>query len=148
MLDKIMALVKDNAQDAVMNNSDIPENKKEDVIKEAASSIQESIKKETSSGGIQNILSSFTGGGGKSALDGIIGNASNTFIANLVSKLGLSKGVASKISAALIPLVMNKFFHKTADSNDSSFNIGSILSSFSGGEKDGGALGKIKGLFS
>lgn len=147
MLDKILALVKENAQDAVMNNPDVPEDKKESVVQEAASSITDGIKGEAAGGGLQNILSSFTGGGGEGALSGIIDKIKGTFVQSLVSKLGFSSGTASGIASALIPIVINKFFHKTADSKDNSFDLNGIVSSLSGGKDSGGIMGAAKGLF-
>lgn len=149
MLDKILSLVRENAQDVVMNNPNIPEDKKEGVIQEAASSIMDGIKNETTGGGLQNILSSFTGGGGSGALNGIIDNIKGSFLQKLMGKLGLDSGLASTIASSLIPMVINKFFHKTADPDDNSFDIGSLLSSFTGGGAgdEGGIMGAVKGLF-
>ncbi len=148
MLDKILSLVRENAQDVVMNNPDIPEDKKEGVIQEAASSIFEGVKKETSGGGLQNIISSFAGGGGSGAIGGIIDSVKGSFVQNLVGKLGLDSGKASGIAATLIPLVINKLFNKTADPNDDSFNVQDLLSTFSGKSgEEGGIMGAVKGLF-
>ncbi len=144
MLDDILNLVKENAKDAVMNNPDVPEDKKEGVIQEAASSIFNGIKDEASGGGLQNLLSSFSGGGGGGAISGLIDKVKGSFVQNLVSKLGLDSGKASGIASMLIPLVMNKLFHKTADPADNSFSVDGILSAVSG---DSGIIGKVKGLF-
>lgn len=80
-------------------------------------------------------------------------------------KFGLDHGAASGIAASLIPTVLQKLVHKTNDPNDSSFSLGSILGSLTGGggvgsilnnlgggsnsgsQDDGGVLGKIKGMF-
>lgn len=150
MFDQILNLVKENAGDVVMNNPEIPEDKKEGVVQEAASSIFEGMKSEASGGGLQSIISSFTGGGGGGAISGIIDRVKGSFIQNLIGKLGFSSEKATGIASALIPLVMNKLFHKTADPGDNSFNVQGILSSLSGGgagDEEGGIMGAVKGLF-
>ena len=149
MLDKILNLVKEHAGDIVNNNPDIPEDKKEGVLQEAASSIMEGIQGETSGGGLQNLLSSFSQGGGGGAISGIIDKVKGTFVGNLVSKLGLDNQKASGIASAIIPLILNKLFHKTTDPGDDSFNVQELLSSVTGGSDggEGGIMGAVKGLF-
>ncbi len=148
MLDKILSLVRENAQDAVINNPDIPEDKKEGVIQEAAASIFDGVQKETSGGGLQNIISSFAGGGGSGAISGIIDHVKGSFVQNLIEKVGLDSGKAAGIASTLIPLVINKLFHKTADPGDDSFNVQELLSTFSGKSgEEGGIMGAVKGLF-
>lgn len=146
MFDEILKLVKENATEAVTNNPDIPGDKKEGVLQEAASSIFDGLKGEASGGGLQNILGSFSSGAGGGALTGLIDKMKGSFVQNLVSKLGFDSGKASGIASMLIPLVINKLFHKTADPADNSFSVQGLLSSFGGGDA-GGILGKVKDLF-
>jgi hypothetical protein len=65
------------------------------------------------------------------------------------------------IASAIIPIVMQKFVHKTNDPNDKGFDLQDIIGNLTGGaglgdimkntggenDKDGGILGSIKGMF-
>ncbi len=165
MLENLVQLVRENAQDLVVNNDQVPNEKNEQVIEAASSSITDVLKGQVGSGGIADLISSFTqgGGGNSSAVNQVASNFTDK-----LSGLGINAVTANSIGAALIPMVMAKFFNKAADPGDSSFNIQDILGKVAGGadgkfdlndvkdmvgggSKDGaeggGMLDKLKGLF-
>lgn len=167
MIDQLKKLVENYAGDAIIRNSEVPDEKNEAAIEAVASGISDSLQKEVSQGNFEGLLSMFQQGGtsnlaGNPAVSGI----ANNVVANLSSKLGISPQIAQTIASSLIPMVMNSFVNKTNDPNDKDFDlqdmlknfsgndsldIGDILGKFSGGSKSGGGggigdlLGKVLG---
>lgn len=169
MEQQLEQLIRDNAQDSVINNDQVPNEKNEQVIHAASSSITDVLKEKSGSGGIAELISSFTSGNGDGG--NTVEQVKNTFASKL-GGLGINADTAKSIGASLIPMIMSKFFNKAADPNDSSFNLQEIIGKFAGGadgkfdmndvkdmfnggdkgassdgKGDGGIVDKLKGLF-
>ncbi|MCZ4245188.1 DUF937 domain-containing protein [Pedobacter punctiformis] len=169
MLENLNELVRENAQDAVVNNSAIPNEHNEAVIQAASSSIFDTLKDKLTSGDIGSLTDIFKGGNAEGSA--VANQASGSFIDKLGS-LGISGDTAKSIAAAIIPVIISKFTQKTNDPNDSSFNIQDVVGKLAGGadgkfdltdvigmitgNKDqaagaqpdgGGILDKLKGMF-
>ncbi len=159
MLENLEQLVRENAQELVVNNSAVPNEQNEQVIQAASGSIVDVLKEKAGSGNIGDLISSFTQGGGN--LEQITSSFSDK-----LGGLGINAETAKSIGSSLIPMVMSKFFNKAADPNDSSFDLQDILGRFGGadgkfdlndvkdllgggqdGQAGGGLLDKLKGLF-
>jgi hypothetical protein len=139
MFDQLLQLVKDNAGDAIINNPAIPNEKNDSAIESTTSSIFDSLKNMATQG---NLTDMFKDGGSSTAVANITSNAAG----GLMEKFGLDSSAASNIAQQLIPSVLDKFVSKTNDPNDSSFDLGSIVSSLTGGS-GGGILDSLKGMF-
>lgn len=161
MLDQLKNLVKENAQEAIFNNSNVPDDKNEAAVDATSNSIMEVLKDKVSSGNIKDILSS----GQESAASNLGGD----IMQNLTGKLqglGIGGDTASSVASAVIPLVLSKILN--TGKGGSSLNIQDLvanvagdnfdLSSLSGllggktgaadqGSGVGGILGKAKDLF-
>ena len=168
MLENLNELVRENVQDAVVNNSEIPNEKNEAVIQAASGSIFDSLKSQLSSGNIGGLADIFNSGNAEGTE--VAQQAAGSFTDKL-SGLGINAETAKKIGASIIPVILGKLTQKTADPNDSSFNIKDILGSlggadgkldmndvigmFNGGQNQtggaqaagGGILDKLKGMF-
>lgn len=162
MLENLEQLVRENSQELVINNAQIPNEQNENVIQAASGSIVDVLKEKVGSGGIGDLISSFTQGGNGGGLEQITASFTDK-----LGGLGINAETAKSIGASLIPMVMSKFFNKTADLNDSSFDLQDILGKLGGadgkfdfndvkdllggggkdGEEGGGLLDKLKGLF-
>ncbi|WAC42217.1 hypothetical protein [Pedobacter sp. SL55] len=162
MLENLEQLVRENSQELVINNAQIPNEQNENVIQAASGSIVDVLKEKVGSGGIGDVISSFTQGGNGSGLEQITASFTDK-----LGALGINAETAKSIGASLIPMVMSKFFNKTADPNDSSFDLQEILGKLGGadgkfdfndvkdllggggkdGEEGGGLLDRLKGLF-
>ncbi len=162
MLENLEQLVRENSQELVINNAQVPNEQNENVIQAASGSIVDVLKEKVGSGGIGDLISSFTQGGNGGGLEQITASFTDK-----LGGLGINAETAKSIGASLIPMVMSKFFNKTADPNDSSFDLQDILAKLGGadgkfdfndvkdllggGGKDstegGGLLDKLKGLF-
>lgn len=169
MLENLNQLVKENAQEAILNNSAVPDEQNEAAVSAASGSIMEALQSQVSSGNLANLVAAFKGGDVQNS--NVVQEASSSFIDKL-SGMGINLESAKGIAASLIPGIVGQFVNKTNDPNDSSFNIQDIITKISGPDgkfqlsdltdlfKDGntepgsadsqggGIVDKLKGLFS
>jgi hypothetical protein len=136
MLEDLFKLVQGHAQDDVVNNPDVPNEKNDAVIADATHSITDGLQSAVAGGGLQNILSMFGGNSNNSSLlnnpivSGIISNFTN----KLTGTHGIANSAASGIAASLIPNVISSLISKTNDPNNSSFTLDNLLHSVTGGQ--------------
>lgn len=137
MLQELFDLVKNSAQETVINNSDIPNERNSDVVAEATNTVASGFRNIVAGGGIQNLLAMFGNGGRQSG-----GNLLNNPIVNmmvghfaekLMSKYKLGGAQASNVAGNLIPTVISDLINKTNDPNNSSFSLEKLLNSITGG---------------
>jgi hypothetical protein len=144
MLDQIMDLVKQHADDAIVNNQAIPNQHNDAAIADVSNQIFSGLQNHISQGNFQQVTSLFQGGS-------IVNNPMVTQIissvaGSLASKFRVSPQSAQNIASSLIPTVMNKFISKTNDPTDSSFNLQDVMSGLGGSNFDiGGMLGQLGG---
>lgn len=143
MLENLLSLVKQYAGDAIVNNPAIPNEHNDAAISTVSGSIFNSLKSQITSGGLSQITNLFNGSSTTDA-NGVTSGVANDVVCNLMNKFGISGNQAKDIAAKIIPSVMGSLVSKTNDPNDSSFDLGSIMQSLSGG---GGMMDKLKGLF-
>lgn len=158
MLDNLLNLVRENANDAIVNNADVPNEHNEAAIQAASSSIVDVLKQQVSSGNLSGLADMFKGGEGGNA---ITQQVASTFTDKLKS-FGIDAGTAENLAGSFIPAIIDKFTKKTADPNDSSFDLGNIVNSISGSDgkfqlsdltnlmgsdQNSGLMDKLKGLF-
>lgn len=135
MLDNLLQLVKQYAGSAIITNPAIPNERNDEAIETAGSSIFNGLKNAASNGNITDIISMFNSESNV-ANSGIAQNIKSGFIGNLMQKFGLDANAASGIASNLIPTVLQQLVHKTNDTNDSSFDLQSIISKVGGGNID------------
>lgn len=149
MLENLLQLVKDNANDDIINNAHIPNEKNDHVVEETANSLFEGLKEQANGGHMQDLLQMFQSGGNLGTSGNpIMNNLTSGVAGNLMQKLGISNEAAMSVVAGILPKVMNSFVNKTNDPNDSSFNLGGILGSLTGGKTNGMDLSAIGSMFS
>lgn len=144
MFEELLQLVQQHSQEAVVDNTAIPNEHNQDVMNEAVSSITNGLQS-YGQGNADGIMQLFQSQGGVSADHPAVQGISNNFIESITSKFGISGTQAQSIAAAIIPMVMAKFIHKTNDPNDQSFNFQNIIGAFTGG--GGGGLSGLLGKF-
>ena len=165
MLESLNQLVKEHAQDTIINNSEIPNEQNDAVVEAASGSIFETLKQQLSSGNVSSLVDAFKGGSAEGS--SVTEQATSNFTDKLAG-MGINLESAKGIAASVIPSIVDKFVNKTNDPNDNSFDIKSVLSSISGpdgkfqlsdltnlfgGAKEGeagaggGIVDKLKGLF-
>lgn len=171
MFDNLLALVKQHAGDAIVNNPAIPNERNDEAISATSGSIFDTLKNAVSGGNIGDIVSMFKNNH-TDASSGISQQVQGGVIEKLKEKFGLDDGQAGNIAGSLVPNVLQQMVQKTNDPNDSSFDLKGILGSLTGGQGGidlqgilnkftggedganagsgggvGGLLGKLKGLF-
>jgi len=163
MLENLQNLVREHAGDAIINNPSIPNDKNEEAVSDASNSIVAGLKGAVANGNIDGVVNLFKAGSNSAGSSPVTQNIQAGYAQDLVHKFGLDHGKASQIAGSLIPIVLQKFVHKTNDPNDKSFDLQNIITSITGGaglqdilgkftgggkEDEGGMMGKIKGMFS
>lgn len=166
MLDNLNQLVKESAQDAIVNNNAIPNEQNEAAISAASGSIVDALRQQLSSGNIGNLVNTFRGGNAEGST--VAQDAASGFSDKLAA-MGINVDTAKGIAASIIPSIVGKLVNKTNDPNDSSFNIQDLMARVSGPDgkfdlsdvtrmftektdvngdgKDDGLIDKIKGIF-
>lgn len=159
MLDQLINLVRQNAEEIIVKNPAVPNEANDEAIKDVASQIFDGLKGQASQGNVEDLLGMLQGkqsvGQGNPLTSSLVSNITGS----LASKFGISPQVASGIASSLIPMVMKQFVDKTNDPNDKDFdlqdvvknvtgnsNVGDILSQFTG-NKQGSAANVLGNLF-
>ncbi|MGY3054979.1 hypothetical protein ACVWYG_003188 [Pedobacter sp. UYEF25] len=145
MLENLIQLVRDNVQESVVNNNEIPNEKNDEVIHAASTSIFDTLKDKLASGNASELANVFNNGNAENSP--VAQQAAGSFTDKLAG-MGINANTAKTIAASVIPMIIAKLTKKTADPSDSSFNIKDILGSLTGGSGDGGLdLGSVMGMF-
>ncbi len=140
MLEELFNLVKGSADDAVINNPDVPNDQNNEVVAEATNTVASGLRNMVAGGGLQNILSLFNNKGGQqSGGSGLLNNPIvnmmiGHFAGKLMSKFNLGGQQANNVATSLIPNVISNLVSKTNDPNNSSFSIEKLLNSITGGK--------------
>lgn len=166
MIENLKQLVKDNAQHAILENSEVPNEQNEAAIDAASGSIIDALKGQLASGNLGSLVDIFKGGNSQD--NAVVQDASSGFV-NRLESMGINLDSAKNIAASLIPGILGKFVNKTNDPNDSAFNLSDIIQNISGPDGEfqlsdltnlisgksedgtdgsqGGVVDKLKGLF-
>ncbi len=154
MFENLFNLIKEQSNEAVINNPAIPNEKNDAVIADATHAVAEGMQNELASGRLSNLLSLFKGsdntqqsGGAGSLLNnpivsGIIGNFTN----KLINNHAVAPGQAGGIAGNLIPGVIGSLINKTNDPNNKSFDLSGIIQSLTGGSGGNATSGISNGL--
>ena len=145
MLENLIQLVRDNVQESVVNNNEIPNEKNDEVIHAASTSIFDTLKDKLASGNASELANIFNNGNAENSP--VSQQAAGNFTDKLAG-MGINANTAKTVAASVIPMIIAKLTKKTADPSDSSFNIKDILGSLTGGSGAGGLdLGSVMGMF-
>jgi uncharacterized protein YidB (DUF937 family) len=147
MLDNLLNLVKEHAGDAIINNPAIPNERNDEAVEVASSSIFDTLKGAVAGGNIGDIASMFSGGAGNAASSPLASVMHSGMVQNLMHKFGLDKGIAGTMASTMLPGILSNLVSKTNDPNDSSFDIKSIISKVAGGGAGGFDIGSILSQF-
>ena len=135
MFENLTNLVRQNADNAVINNPSIPNEKNEAAVETAGSSIMATLKNALAGGRINDVLSYFKNG--KQGSPELVQEATDNYAQDLLNNLGLAPAEAGKTAAALVPQTMQQLATKTVDPSDNSFNIQDIFNKLSGNKTTG-----------
>lgn len=145
MIDQLIKLVQQNAGEAIVNNSAIPNQFNGAAVESVAQQIMSGLKGQASQGNIQELTSMFKGGNlGALASNPVVSQIISKVAGDFAAKFGVSPQTAQSIAAGLIPTVMSQFVNKTNDPGDKDFDLQDMLRGFTGnsGLNMGDLLGK------
>lgn len=151
MLEQLFNLVKEHSQDAVVNNPEVPNEHNEAVMATATHSIASVMQNTLAGGGLESVMNIFKGGagsGGGLMSNPIVQMMAGTLVKKLIGNFGMNSSSASNVASSLIPNVLSSLVNKTNDPNNSSFDLGGIISSLTGGGQAGGGGLNIGNLIS
>jgi len=135
MIENLMALIKDNAQESVINNPAIPNEHNESTIALAGNAITNGLQNAISSGNISDLLGMFTKG--NIANNKVTNSIQQQFSTDLASQTGIDAKAAGDVANSFIPDILKNLVSKTNDPNNSSFDLQGIINQFSGGKLAG-----------
>ena len=137
MIENLSNLVKENANEAIINNSAIPNERNDEVVREATTAIESSLKSSLSGGNVKEVANLFNGNGENVTNSPVAQQAVGSFTERLQSMFGLNIMQSASIANNLIPNIFKKLVQKTNDPSDSSFSIQSVFDELSGGKTSG-----------
>jgi hypothetical protein len=132
MFDNLINLIRGNSDAGIINNNAIPNEKNEQAVQTAGTSIMSTLQNALSGGRISDIFSYFKSGGTRS--HDIVKEATNNYARDLQTNVGLSETQAQEAATKVVPQTMDQLARKTADPSDNSFNIQDIFNKISGGK--------------
>jgi hypothetical protein len=144
MFDQILQLVKENAREAVIENTSVPNEKNELAVDTIANSLFDNLKGEAGAGMLNGVLEMFKGGGFNTS--SLTEKLTSGAVGDLMKKVGIDQATAENIVGRIIPVVMDKLVKKTNDPSDKSIDLDGIIGSLTGGKGDD-LMGSLKGLF-
>jgi hypothetical protein len=138
MLEELFNLVKGAANDTVINNPEVPNEKNDEIVAEATNTVASGLRNIVAGGGAQNLLSLF-GGNNSQQSGGLLSNPIvNMMIGHLSDKLmnkfNLGGTQANNVASGLIPNVISSLINKTKDPSNSTFSLDGLLHSITGGQ--------------
>ncbi len=148
MLEILQGLIQQAGQKAVVENQEIPNEQNEGVMGEVMQGLLGGLTNQANSqGGVGSLLGMLSGqsasqGGGLMS-NPIVANIAQSVIGNVMSKFGLSNGVASSVVSNMLPSVLGGLISKVNDPNDSSVDMGGVMGALSGGKTDGIDFGSL-----
>ncbi len=132
MLDQLLNIIKNNSQEAVVNNPAVPNQDNEAVQSTLLTSIVQGFQGEAAKGNIGGIMELLSGKQDVNQSPVVSGISQNA-IGSLMDKFGISGSTAQSIVAAVLPVVLKTVISKMNNSGDSSMNANSVLGSLLAG---------------
>lgn len=147
MLDQLIKLVEQNAGQAIVNNSAIPNQHNNAAIKEVATQIFNGLQSQAKQGNLQQLAGLFQGGSSNLGSNPIVSQIVSSVATNVASKFGVSPQVAQSMASSLLPTVMNQLVKKTNDPKDNSFDLTNLMRTVSGNNSldVGSLIGQVAG---
>lgn len=146
MLEQLFNLVKNGAEQEIINNPMIPNEENNHAVGMATDAIFNGLQGSLASGGLKDVLGMFAGKSGLNTANPLVGGIVNNLVGGLTQKFGLDSQAAGSIASSLIPSVLGKMVSKTNDPADPSFDMNGIIGSLTGGSSSQGSPVELPGL--
>jgi hypothetical protein len=133
MIDQLIKLVKQNADEAIVKNTALPNQFNNAATEEIASQIFSGLQTQVKSGNMQQVTSMFKEGDMSSLVNHpMVAQIISNIATNFATKFGVSQQTARTIAIGLIPKVIGQFVNKTNDPNDRDFDLQDMLRGLTG----------------
>jgi hypothetical protein len=142
MLENLFQLIKEQGQEQVVENPDIPNEQNDAVLAEASHAVAGTMQNALANGQVEDVQKMFQSNSSAQIMaNPVAQNMQGSFIDNITSKLGINKNVAMGLAATLIPIVISKLVKRTNSTapQDNGFDLGSLIGGLTGG--GGGMFG-------
>jgi hypothetical protein len=144
MLDQLVKLVQQNADDSIVKNQAVPNQFNNAAVQDVAAQIMNGLQGQASQGNVEQIAGMFKGGESLTN-NPMVSQIVSSITGSLASKFGVSPQAAAGIANSLIPSVLNQFVNKTNDPNDNDFDLQDILKNITGKSNVGDMLSQFTG---
>jgi hypothetical protein len=154
MVEILQSLIQQFGQNAVVNNTDVPDQINNDVQSEVMSGIVSGLSEQaTSQGGLSSLMGLFTDTGAAANSSNLMSNPivsmiSQSVIKNLMQRFNLSNSAASGVVDEMLPNVLSGLISKTNDPNESGIDMSGVMDMLSDGKTAGVDFGSIMGAAS
>ena len=137
MLDQLFQMIQESSQQAVIHNTDVPNEHNEAVMQEAQNAIINGLSSMAASGQINGLLDDAGNGRAMDVAHPAVQQISNSFMGGIMEKFGINSKTAASIAAIIIPMVLSKMMNKGQQTQGNGFDLGGLLSSLAGGAQQG-----------
>lgn len=111
MLDQFLKTVQGGLVNQLAGKTDVDKGKLDGVAKVVTDTFKTGLADKASSGNVNDIVGLLGKGGSSSPF---AGSLVNNVVANLVSKLGLPKGVSDSLARVAVPFIIDQFSNFTS----------------------------------
>ncbi|MEO7311194.1 MAG: hypothetical protein ABIX01_12405, partial [Chitinophagaceae bacterium] len=123
MLENLISLVKEYAQENVVENPGVPDEHNDEVVAEATHAVAGGLQDALANGKTEEVLSLFNSQSSAQVMSSPVAqNIQGGFLDSIISKLGINKNVAIGLASTLIPIVLSKLVKRSNDPNNKSFD--------------------------
>jgi hypothetical protein len=136
MLNELFDLIRQNGQQAVVENDAVPNEHNEAVMQQAQDSIVNGLSGMTEPAQVNSLFESVKSGEAEN--NPAVQQISNNFTGNIMQKFGLDASTAASIASSLIPLVLSRMANKGGQGGTGGFDLGGLIGSLAGGGLTGG----------
>lgn len=131
MLDQLINLVEQHAGSAIVNNPAIPNQFNQAAIQDVAQQIFNGLQNHATSGNLQQLTSLFQSGANVGT-NPIVSQLISSVAGSVTAKFNVSPQAAQTMASNLLPNVMGQLVSRTNNPNDTSFDLSSMIQTFTG----------------
>lgn len=158
MLEQLLKLVEQNAEQQIVQNKAIPDQFNNAAIKEVTNQIFNNLKGQVAGGNMQQIVFMFQNERNRAVnTNPVVSTMISSVSTSLNSKFGISAEVAESVAASLVPQVMSQIIKKANDPHDIDFDLQQMMRGMTGntsldistmiGQQQKSGIGSIGNIF-
>ncbi|MHA4740036.1 DUF937 domain-containing protein [Dyadobacter sp. MSC1_007] len=136
MLEQLFDLVKQNSQEAIVQNPAVPNENNEDVMQTLMGSITGGLQEQAQTGNLSGLMGLLSGNSGTSSSslmnNPIVSAIAGKAISAIMEKFGMNSQTAGGIVASVLPGVLGGLISKVSNPGDSSIDFNDILGNLTG----------------